>query len=91
MLEAHHLVKRFFGVAAVDDISFAVSEGEILGYLGPNGSGKTMTARLVIASTVNSVVEQILAYREKVGPFGTRSMELMAEKVMPKLNAALKE
>src|SRR5262245_13845032 len=47
MLEAHHLVKRFFGVAAVDDISFVVARGEILGYLGPNGSGKTMTARLL--------------------------------------------
>src|SRR5438128_2127136 len=66
----------------------------------------TMTPRLVIAGTVSSVVEQILAFREKVGPFGTlyypchdwvdpklakRSMELMVEQVMPKVNAALKE
>jgi alkanesulfonate monooxygenase SsuD/methylene tetrahydromethanopterin reductase-like flavin-dependent oxidoreductase (luciferase family) len=66
----------------------------------------TVTPKLVIAGTVNSVVEQILAFREKVGPFGTlyypchdwvdpklakRSMELMAEQVMPKVNAALKE
>jgi alkanesulfonate monooxygenase SsuD/methylene tetrahydromethanopterin reductase-like flavin-dependent oxidoreductase (luciferase family) len=66
----------------------------------------TMTPKLVIAGTVNSVVEQILAFREKVGPFGTlyypchdwldpklakRSMELMAQQVMPKVNAALKE
>ncbi len=66
----------------------------------------TMTPRLVIAGTVDSVVDQILAFREKVGPFGTlyypchdwvdpklarRSMELMAEQVMPKVNAALKE
>jgi alkanesulfonate monooxygenase SsuD/methylene tetrahydromethanopterin reductase-like flavin-dependent oxidoreductase (luciferase family) len=66
----------------------------------------TMTPKLVIAGTVNSVVEQILAFREKVGPFGTlyypchdwvdpklakRSMELMAEQVMPRVNAALKE
>jgi alkanesulfonate monooxygenase SsuD/methylene tetrahydromethanopterin reductase-like flavin-dependent oxidoreductase (luciferase family) len=65
----------------------------------------TMTPKLVIAGSVNSVVEQILAFREKVGPFGTlyypchdwvdpklgkRSMELMAEEVMPKVNAALK-
>src|SRR5690349_2010903 len=69
-------------------------------------SADTMTPRLVLAGTVNSVVEQILAFREKVGPFGTlyyaghdwldpklgrRSMELMAEQVMPKVNAALKE
>lgn len=47
MLEASHLVKRFFGVPAVDDVSFVVRPGEILGYLGPNGSGKTMTARML--------------------------------------------
>ena len=74
----------------------------------PDGSitADSMTPRLVIAGTVDSVVEQILRFREKVGPFGTlyypchdwadpklarRSMELMAEKVMPKVNAALKE
>jgi alkanesulfonate monooxygenase SsuD/methylene tetrahydromethanopterin reductase-like flavin-dependent oxidoreductase (luciferase family) len=66
----------------------------------------TMTPKLVLAGSVNSVVEQILAFREKTGPFGTlyypchdwvdpklakRSMQLMAEQVMPKVNAALKE
>jgi alkanesulfonate monooxygenase SsuD/methylene tetrahydromethanopterin reductase-like flavin-dependent oxidoreductase (luciferase family) len=66
----------------------------------------TMTPKLVIAGGVNSVVDQILAFREKVGPFGTlyypchdwvdpalakRSMQLMAEQVMPKVNKALKE
>ena len=47
MLEATHLVKRFFGVTAVDDVSFGVRPGDILGYLGPNGSGKTMTASML--------------------------------------------
>jgi ABC-2 type transport system ATP-binding protein len=47
MLEATHLVKRFFGVVAVDNVSFVVRPGEIVGYLGPNGSGKTMTARML--------------------------------------------
>jgi alkanesulfonate monooxygenase SsuD/methylene tetrahydromethanopterin reductase-like flavin-dependent oxidoreductase (luciferase family) len=66
----------------------------------------TMTPKLVIAGGVDSVVEQILAFREKVGPFGTlyypchdwvdpalakKSMQLMAEQVMPKVNKALKE
>ena len=66
----------------------------------------TMTPRLAIAGTVSSVVDHLLAFREKVGPFGTlyyachdwvdpklarRSMELMAEQVMPRVNAALKE
>jgi ABC-type multidrug transport system ATPase subunit len=41
MLEARHLVKRFYGHAVVNDVSFAVRPGEVVGYLGPNGSGKT--------------------------------------------------
>src|ERR1700716_502730 len=46
MLEAHHLVKRFFGITVVDDVSFSVRAGEVVGYLGPNGSGKTTTAKM---------------------------------------------
>lgn len=47
MLEAHHLVKRFHGHAAVSDVSFALRRGEILGYLGPNGSGKSITLKML--------------------------------------------
>jgi ABC-2 type transport system ATP-binding protein len=47
MLEAHHLIKRFYGSAVVDDVSFVLRPGEITGYLGPNGSGKTTTVRML--------------------------------------------
>jgi ABC-2 type transport system ATP-binding protein len=47
MLEARHLVKRFHGITAVNDVSFIVRPGEIVGYLGPNGSGKTTTGRIL--------------------------------------------
>lgn len=47
MLEARRLVKRFFGITAVNDVSFAVRRGEVVGYLGPNGSGKSTTARML--------------------------------------------
>src|SRR6185295_4203358 len=47
MLEARHLVKRFFGASVVNDVSFEVRPGEVVGYLGPNGSGKTTTARMI--------------------------------------------
>jgi ABC-2 type transport system ATP-binding protein len=47
MLEARRLVKRFFGVTVVNDISLTVRPGEIVGYLGANGSGKTTTARML--------------------------------------------
>jgi len=47
MLEARHLVKRFFGNAVVNDVSFTVRPGEVVGYLGPNGSGKSTTAKML--------------------------------------------
>ena len=47
MLEARRLVKRFHGHAVVDHVSFAVHRGEVVGYLGPNGSGKTTTTRIL--------------------------------------------
>ena len=65
-----------------------------------------MVDSLVIAGTVSSVVDQLLAFRDEVGDFGTlvyngadwvdrdlgrRSMELMATEVMPRLNAAIED
>jgi ABC-2 type transport system ATP-binding protein len=47
MLEARHLVKRFFGTPVVNDVSFEVKRGEVVGYLGPNGSGKSTTAKML--------------------------------------------
>ena len=46
-IEVCHLVKRYAGVAAVNDISFTVARGEILGFLGPNGAGKSTTMRIL--------------------------------------------
>src|SRR5690349_6695185 len=47
MLEARHLVKRFFGTPTVNDVSFSINSGEVVGYLGPNGSGKSTTAKIL--------------------------------------------
>ncbi|GAA6525442.1 ATP-binding cassette domain-containing protein [Intrasporangium sp. DVR] len=46
-IEAEHLVKRFGDVLAVDDVSFSVPQGSVLGLLGPNGAGKTTTVRMM--------------------------------------------
>ena len=42
------LVKRYGELLAVDHISFEVNQGEIYGFLGPNGSGKTTTIRMLV-------------------------------------------
>ena len=41
LLRAEHISKHFGGFAALDDVSFALNEGERFGIIGPNGSGKT--------------------------------------------------
>ncbi|MFL0578100.1 ATP-binding cassette domain-containing protein [Dietzia sp. 179-F 9C3 NHS] len=46
-IEADHLVKKFGDFTAVDDISFTVPAGTVLGLLGPNGAGKTTTVRMM--------------------------------------------
>ncbi|HEX4005136.1 MAG TPA: ATP-binding cassette domain-containing protein [Acidobacteriaceae bacterium] len=45
MLELRRLTKRFSGIPAVDDVSFSARPGEVTGYLGANGSGKSTTLR----------------------------------------------
>jgi ABC-2 type transport system ATP-binding protein len=46
-IDVHDLVKRFGDKTAVDRVSMSIAEGEIVGFLGPNGSGKTTTIRIM--------------------------------------------
>ncbi|MFM9889173.1 MAG: ABC transporter ATP-binding protein [Rickettsiales bacterium] len=48
MLNVSHLHKSYGGKKAVDDVSFTVAPGEIVGLLGPNGAGKTTTVNMVL-------------------------------------------
>ena len=50
VLEAINVSKRFGGVTAVDQMSFSVASGEILGLIGPNGAGKTTMFDLLAGS-----------------------------------------
>lgn len=46
-IEAHELVKKFGNFTAVDKVSFSIKKGEIFGFLGSNGCGKTTTMRML--------------------------------------------
>lgn len=47
VIDVRNLVKRFGDKTVVDHVSMTVAEGEIVGFLGPNGSGKTTTIRIM--------------------------------------------
>jgi ABC-2 type transport system ATP-binding protein len=48
VIEVQQLTKRFGDFTAVNRVSFAMQAGEVLGYVGPNGSGKTTTIRMLL-------------------------------------------
>ena len=77
MIEVNHLRKVFGQNVAVDDISFSVVKGEVLGFLGPNAAGKSTTMRMITgflpptSGTAviggDDIINASLAAREKIG------------------------
>src|SRR5262245_37121289 len=47
LLELEHVSRRFGGIAALNDVSFSVEQGEIAGLIGPNGAGKTTAFNVI--------------------------------------------
>ncbi len=77
MIEVSHLSRHFGTFRAVDDISFSIPTGQIVGLLGPNGAGKSTTMRM-ITGFLNStsgkilidgidIVENPVAAKRKIG------------------------
>ncbi len=54
VIQTQDLTKRFGDFTAVDHVSFSVRAGEVVGYLGPNGSGKTTTIRMLLGLLIPS-------------------------------------
>lgn len=77
MIQVEHLSKFYGPVKAVDDVSFAVRKGEIVGVLGPNGAGKSTTLRVLTSyqsatrGTANvagfDVMTQSMEVRQNIG------------------------
>jgi ABC-2 type transport system ATP-binding protein len=76
-LRARQLSKRYSGLHVVKNVNLTVRPGEVVGYLGPNGSGKTTTARMLagLLDPSSGVVEydgkdirdDLLAFRKRLG------------------------
>jgi ABC-2 type transport system ATP-binding protein len=76
-LEARSLMKCYTAVPAVSDVSFSLSSGEVLGCLGPNGSGKITTVRMLtglleptrgqVLCGGKNIQSNLVGYRERLG------------------------
>jgi ABC-2 type transport system ATP-binding protein len=77
LLAVEHLTKVFGKFKAVDDVSFAVGEGEIVGLVGPNGAGKT--------TTIHMLLGLISPTSGSIRLFGKR-LEDHREEILQKLN-----
>ena len=72
ILEVSNLTKQFKKILAVNNISFNVKEGEIVGLLGPNGAGKTTTIQMLLGvlsptnGTVKYFGKDFNTYREEI-------------------------
>jgi ABC-2 type transport system ATP-binding protein len=77
MFEVRSLYKRYLGIPALDHVSFIARPGEVTGYLGANGSGKSTTMKLatgLIEPTSGEILfagrpikENPMAYRQRIG------------------------
>jgi ABC-type multidrug transport system ATPase subunit len=72
ILEVAHLKKNFGSFVAVDDLSFSVNEGEVYGFLGQNGAGKSTTIRMLLSlitptsGSIHLFGKSINQYREEI-------------------------
>ena len=74
-VEVRGLVRRFKSLVAVDDVTFAVEQGELFALLGPNGAGKTTTIRTITTLLKpNSGTVEVFGSDVGKSPMGVRRM-----------------
>jgi ABC-type multidrug transport system ATPase subunit len=78
MIRTQGLTKRYGAVRAVEDLALDVAEGDVYGFLGPNGSGKTTTVRMLLGL--------VLATSGSIEVMG-RPMPTKAREVLPNVGA----
>jgi branched-chain amino acid transport system ATP-binding protein len=66
-LETHGLSRRFGGLAAVQDVSFSLDSGTVLGVIGPNGAGKTTLINLISGQLKPTAGKVIVGGRDVTG------------------------
>ena len=72
-IEAEHLTRRFGNFVAVDNVSFEIEQGEIFGFLGSNGCGKTTTMKMLTGLLdVSSGSAKLLGRQIDAGDMRTR-------------------
>lgn len=75
ILEVKNLTKKFGSFTAVDNISFSLQKGEVLGLLGPNGAGKTTTIHLLLG--IMEPTQGDIAYFDK--PFEKNREQILKQ------------
>ena len=81
IITIQNLTKDFGAVRAVDDLSFDIDEGKVVGFLGPNGSGKTTTLRSLVglvSPTSGTATIHGVRYAELVDPLSQIGVMLEA-------------
>lgn len=72
ILQVNHLSKQFNHLKAVDDLSFTVNEGDVYGFLGQNGAGKSTTIRMMLtliapsAGSIDILGKNVYEHRNEV-------------------------
>ncbi len=77
-VDVRHIVKTFSSKKAVDDLSFTVKRGEILGLIGPNGAGKTSSIRMIM-DIVQPDSGTVLLFGEARAPATKRRLGYLPE------------